>query len=129
MSNPTNPNPTDHVSPPYIRVCLPAEMSEKDDSIKKHVAYATSDVPLNKSESAIIEAAGNEADTIVNYDYVGSASTAGHAEEWLLDSGATCGVTHDNNNMTDLKPSDHKINIGNGYKIEMLGQGTVPLFP
>jgi hypothetical protein len=29
--------------------------------------------------------------------------------------------------MTDLKPSDWKITIGNGDKIEMLGQGTVTL--
>ena len=95
---------------------LPAEVSEKDNLIKEHV-------PLDDSESAIIEAAGKDADNIVNFDYVGSASTVGQAEEWLLDSGATCGVTYDNNHTTDLKPSDRKITIGNGDKIETLAQG------
>jgi hypothetical protein len=90
-------------------------------SVRKTIRFtnanATSDVPL--------EATGSEADTIVNNDYVGSASTTGQAEEWLLDSGATCGVTYDKSHMTDLKPSDRKITIGNGDKIETLGQGPV----
>jgi hypothetical protein len=106
---------------------LPADVREKDDSIHEHVANAASDVPLDESESIIVEAAGSEADTIVNSDYVGSASTTGQAEEWLLDPGATCGVTYDKNHMTDLKPSDQKITIGNRDKIETLGQGTVTL--
>ena len=104
---------------------LPAEVREKDDSIQEHVANAAAVVPLDESESAIVEAAGSEADTIVNYDYVGSASNTGQAEEWLLDLGATCGVTYDKNHMTERKPSDWKITIGNGDKIETLGQGRV----
>ncbi len=67
---------------------LPAEVREKDDSIHEHVANAASGVPLDESESAIVEAAGSKANTIVNYDYVGWVSTTGQAEEWLLDSGA-----------------------------------------
>ena len=56
------------------------------------------------------------------------ASTATSAtEKWLLDTGATCGVTYDNKNMTDMQPSDHKIRIGNGAQIKILGQGTVIL--
>jgi hypothetical protein len=60
---------------------LSADVREKDDSIHEHVANAASDVPLNKSESTIVEAAGSKADTIVKNDYVGSASTTGQAEE------------------------------------------------
>ena len=57
---------------------------------------------------------------------VGSASVGG-TEEWLLDSGATSGVTYDNSLMTDMRPSNRKIEIGNGDMIETLGQGTVTL--
>jgi hypothetical protein len=60
-------------------------------------------------------------------EYVGSVSKVGQSEEWLLDSGATCGVTYDNAHMTDMKPSDRKITIGNGDKVATQGQGTVML--
>ena len=53
-----------------------------------------------------------EADTME--EYVGSASKVGLSEEWLLDLGATCGVTYNNLHMTDMKPSDREITIGNG---------------
>ena len=91
---------------------LQDELSEEDSSVEEHVAATVSDVPLDESESTITETADDKADTIVNYDYIGSASTAGLAEEWLLDSGAACGVTCDKNYMTDMKPSDRKITIG-----------------
>ncbi len=106
---------------------LPADVREKDDSIHEHVANAASDIPLDKPESAIVEAAGSKANTIVNYDYVGSASTTGQAEEGLLYTGATCSVTYDNYHMTDLKPSDWKITIGKDDKIETWRQGSVTL--
>jgi hypothetical protein len=106
---------------------LPTDVCEKDDSIHEHVANAASDIPLDESESAIVEAEGSKANTIVNHDYVGWASTTGQAEEWLLDSGATSSVTYDNYHMTDLKPSDWKITIGKGDKIETLRQGSVTL--
>ena len=61
-----------------------------------------------------------EADT--TEAYVGSASKVGHPEESLLDSGATCRVTYDNSHMTDMKPSDREITIGNGDKVATQGQ-------
>ena len=66
-------------------------------------------------------------DSKTTEEYVGSASKTGLAEEWLLDSGATCGVTYDNTHMTDMKPSDREITIGNGDKVATKGQGTVML--
>ena len=66
-----------------------------------------------------------EADT--TEEYVSSVLKVGRSEEWLLDSGATCGVTYDNSHMTDMKPSDRKITIGNGDKVATQGQGTVML--
>ncbi|KAI2489416.1 hypothetical protein MHU86_25167 [Fragilaria crotonensis] len=66
----------------------------------------------------------------VTRDFVGTADascTNGGIEEWLLDSGATSGVTYDNSHMTDMRPSNRKIEIGNGDMIETFGQGTVTL--
>ena len=63
----------------------------------------------------------------VTSEYVGSVSKVGHSEEWLLDSGATCGVTYNNTYMTDMKPSNREITIGNGDKVATQGQGTVML--
>lgn len=60
-------------------------------------------------------------------DYVGSASVSGIAEEWLLDSGATCGVTYDKTLMTETKPSNRLITIGNGHKVATESQGSVTL--
>ncbi|KAI2493367.1 PIF1-like helicase [Fragilaria crotonensis] len=61
----------------------------------------------------------------VTRDFVGTAdaSCTNGIEEWLLDSGATSGVT-DNSHMTDMRPSNRKIEIGNGDMIETFGQGT-----
>ena len=59
-------------------------------------------------------------------EYVGLA-TKGTSEHWLLDSGATCGVTYSKLGMTNLKPTDRKITIGNGDQVQALGQGTVTL--
>ena len=69
---------------------------------------------------------GNYAGHQVSNEFVGSAGTD-ETEEWLLDSGATSGVTYDNSLMTDMRPSNRKIEIGNGDMIETLGQGTVTL--
>ena len=66
-----------------------------------------------------------EAETTGNY--VGAVSKVGQSEEWLLDLGATCGVTYDKTYMTDMKPSDRKITIRNGDKVATQGQGTVML--
>ena len=56
-----------------------------------------------------------------------SRSVSRGDEEWLLDSGATCGVTYERNGMTNMKTSDRHITIGNGDQIPTLGQGTVTL--
>ncbi|KAI2492015.1 PIF1-like helicase [Fragilaria crotonensis] len=64
---------------------------------------------------------------VLSNDYVCAASPVGLTEEWLLDSGATCGVTYDNKLMTNLTPSNREITIGNGDKVATLGQGTVSL--
>ncbi len=69
---------------------------------------------------------GNYAGHQVSNKFVGSASTD-NTEEWLLDSGATLGDTYDSTLMTDMRPSNRKIEIGNGDMIETLGQGTVTL--
>ena len=69
---------------------------------------------------------GNYAGHQGSNEFVGSAGTD-ETEEWLLDSGATSGVTYDNSLMTDMRPSNRKIEIGNGDMIETLGQGTVTL--
>ena len=103
------------------------DTSRDDESIQEHVAVLSPDAPIDESEAAIIVTTDDKTAIIGMSDYVGSATTAGHAEDWLLDSGATCGVTYDNSHMTDLKPSDRKITIGNGDKIATLGQGTVML--
>ena len=64
--------------------------------------------------------------TAITEEFVGSVGVDGH-ESWLLDSGATCGVTYDKSNMLDMRASDKQITIGNGAKIATLGQGTVTL--
>ena len=62
----------------------------------------------------------------VSEEFVGSVGVDGNKNS-LLDSGATCGVTYDKSNMTNMRGSDKKITIGNGAKIATLGQGTVTL--
>ncbi|KAI2493888.1 PIF1-like helicase [Fragilaria crotonensis] len=69
---------------------------------------------------------GNYAGHQVSNEFVGSSGTD-NTEEWLLDSGATSGVTYDKTLMTDMRPSNRKIEIGNGDMVETLGQGTVTL--
>jgi hypothetical protein len=69
---------------------------------------------------------GNYAGHQISNESVGSAGTDS-TEEWLLFSGATSGVTYDNSLMTDMRPSNRKIEIGNGDMNETLGQGTVTL--
>jgi hypothetical protein len=70
---------------------------------------------------------GNYAGHQVSNEFVGSAGTD-NTEEWLLDTGgATSGVKYDNSLMTDMRPSNRKIEIGIGDMIETLGQGTVTL--
>jgi hypothetical protein len=48
-------------------------------------------------------------------------------DEWLLDSGATCGVTYNNSKMSNMRASDKMITIGNGAQVATLQQGTVYL--
>ena len=97
------------------------------------------EVPGENTEFACIEIVEATAVTVTNHattnyaglstteEYVGSAAQTNGTEEWLLDSGATSGVTYDNTHMTDMRPSNRKIEIGNGDMIETLGQGTVTL--
>ena len=66
--------------------------------------------------------------TLVAEDFVAAAGLTGTGtEEWLLDSGATCGVTYDNSKMSNMRASDKMITIGNGAQVATLGQGTVHL--
>jgi hypothetical protein len=64
--------------------------------------------------------------TLVADDFVAAAGLTG-TEEWLLDSGAACGVTYDNSKMSNTRASDKMITIGNGAQIATLGQGPVRL--
>ena len=48
-------------------------------------------------------------------------------KEWLLDLGATCGVTYKRNGVTNMKTSDCHITIRKGNQIPTLGQRTVTL--
>jgi hypothetical protein len=60
-------------------------------------------------------------------EMVMSGSMSQQDEEWLLDSGATCGVTYDQTLMTDMRTSNRPITVGNGEQIPTIGQGTVTL--
>jgi hypothetical protein len=64
--------------------------------------------------------------TLVAEDFVAAAGLTG-TKGWLLDSGATCGVTYDNLKMSNMRASDKMITIGNGAQVATLGQGTVHL--
>ena len=59
-------------------------------------------------------------------EFAGTSALNG-TEEWLLDSGATCGVTYDKSKMSNMRSSDKRITIGNGAQVATLGQGTVHL--
>ena len=79
--------------------------SNATDNMNMFVGVVTfTDGPPTDSKPTNVEP---EADT--TEEYVGSSSKVGHSEEWLLDLGATYGVTYDNSYMTEIKPSDHKI--------------------
>jgi hypothetical protein len=92
----------------------------QDKSFEENVAVMT----MNGDS---VEETVGAMDTVC--DYVGSSIASGIAEEWLLDSGATCGVTYDKTLMPDLKPSNWRITIlvGNGVKVATESQGTVTL--
>ena len=92
------------------------------DDMNMFVGVTSTDGPMDSKPTNVEP----EADTTTEA-YVSSASKVGHSEEWLLDSGATCGYTYDNSYMTDMKPSDREITIGNGDKVATQGQGTVML--
>ena len=105
------------------------------------IALGCTEIPLEATEDIRTNIVETTAVTVINHprgcyaglqptkEFVGSASSVGTngTEEWLLDSGATSGVTYDNTHMTDMRPSNRKIEIGNGDMIETLGQGTVTL--
>ena len=92
------------------RVCNKHDCStEFDIGLDTGVERTTIPCELDTAESTTAATMG---------EYVVAASLAGQSEELLLDSGgATCGVTYDKTNMTDLKPSVCKITIGNGDKV------------
>ena len=94
------------------------EDNPQDNLFEEHVGATTLDDDLIEEKVGVM---------VTRCDYVGSAAATGIAEEWLLDSGATCGVTYDKSNMTDLKPSNRLITIGNGDKVATESQGTVTL--
>ena len=95
--------------------------SDATDDMNMCVRVTFTDGPTDSKPTNIEP----EADTME--EYVGLASKVGHSEEWLLDSGATCGVIYDNSHMTDMKPLDREITIGNGDKVATQGQGMVLL--
>jgi hypothetical protein len=97
-----------------------SEDNAQDSSFKEHyveVTTITDDDPVEETVGTVATV----------YDYVGSASTTGITEDWLLDSGATCGVTYNKSHMTDSKPCNRTITIGNGDKVATESQGTVTL--
>ncbi|KAI2504715.1 hypothetical protein MHU86_9732 [Fragilaria crotonensis] len=65
--------------------------------------------------------------SLITEEFVGTSSALNGIEEWLLDSGATCGVTYDKSKMSNMRASDKMITIGNGAQVATLGQGTVHL--
>ena len=95
--------------------------SDVTDDMNMFVGVTFTDGPMD-SKPKTVEPEANTTD-----EYVGSVSKVGHSEKWLLDSVATCGVTYDNTHMTDMKPSDREITIGNGDKVATQGQDTVML--
>jgi len=48
-------------------------------------------------------------------------------ESRLLDSGASCCVTHDCSQMLDTRPSNKVIVVGNGFKVPTVLQGTIQI--
>ena len=95
--------------------------SNATDDMNMFVGVTFTDGPTDNKPTNVEP----EADT--TEEYVGSVSKVGHSEEWLLDSGNTCRVTYANSYMTDMKPLEREITIGNGDKVATQGQGTVML--
>ncbi len=89
---------------------------------------ATEDPVMVELEDSCLEDQTEYAKVNVVTDelFVGSVGVDGY-KQWLLDSGATCGVTYDKSKVSDMRTSDKMITIGNGDKIATLGQGTVTL--
>jgi Zinc knuckle len=101
---------------------LPKKLkSDSSDSMAMFVGVTFTDSPIHRKPTNV----EREADTVG--DYVSSVCKVGQLEEWLLDSGATRGITYNKTYVKDTKPSDRKITIGNGDKVATQGQGTVML--
>jgi hypothetical protein len=84
-------------------------------------------VELEELPYAVAEEQSESVNVItIAEEFIGSVGVDGQ-ESWLLDSGATCGVTYDKSNMTNMRASDKMITIGNGAQVATLGQGTVSL--
>jgi hypothetical protein len=98
---------------------LPKKLKpDATDSNGMFVGVTFTDNPIDRKSTN----AEREADTMG--DYIDAVSKVRQLdEEWLLDSGgSTCGVTCDKTYMTDMKPSDRKITIGNGGEVATQGQ-------
>ena len=76
---------------------------------------------VNETETDLVFLADTKDEVVM------SGTIEDQEESWLLDSGATCGVTHDDTWMTKMRKSGRQITIGNGDQIPTLGQGTVTL--
>ena len=76
---------------------------------------------VNETETDLVFLVDTEDEVVM------SGTIEDQEESWLLDSGATCGVTHDDTWMTEMRKSGRQITIGNGDQIPTLGQGTVTL--
>ncbi len=46
-------------------------------------------------------------------------------DKWLLDSGATCHVTHNAAHMTNVGKAIRNITVGNGEQVSTLSQGDI----
>jgi hypothetical protein len=90
------------------------------------VALGCIEIPTTTAEEVRTDIVESTALTVTNHprrhfaghhclkEFVGSAiTTAGTncTEEWLLDSGATSGVTYDNSLMTDMHPPAARLKL------------------
>ncbi|KAK5773011.1 hypothetical protein PVK06_049314 [Gossypium arboreum] len=89
-----------------------------------HEAVICRNKNQQQSEEAKITDQEDEDQLFVATCFVGSESN----ESWLIDSGCTNHMTHDNELFRDLKPTNiTKVKIGNGDYISVKGKGTVAI--
>ena len=101
---------------------------KKSDSSQKETK--TVKLKVNRAEVRQRDSSSSDSDSIgFMVNHVMSASSTGHLNDWIVDSGATCHMCNDDKLFVELCSLEQplEVTLGDGYVVEATGRGTVAL--